>query len=189
MRSPSRPNGATVRMSASSRLRTYSFTSRPCRLRSRIGYATSCPGPWYVDLPPRSVSTISTSALSGRCSSALSSVRRPSVTTGGCSSRITVSGIAPCETAPASERCRSQASRYGTCPSSSRYAPLLTFPVLEAFAEVAQEAARVGAVDEAMVVGERDVHDRLDRDRVVAVLVGHDPRALDERVRPEDRRL
>jgi len=40
-----------------------------------------------------------------------------------------------------------------------------------------------------MVVCERDVHDRLDRDRVVAVVVGHDPRPLHERVRPENGRL
>ncbi len=59
-----------------------------------------------------SVSTISTSAPSGMCSSP-SSVRRPRVITGGCSSSTTVSGISPCETAAASERCSSHASRYG----------------------------------------------------------------------------
>ena len=45
------------------------------------------------------------------------SVRRPVVTVGGCSSSRIVSGIAPCETAPASERCSSHASSYGTRPS------------------------------------------------------------------------
>ena len=35
---------------------------------------------------------------------------------GGCSRKMTVSGIAPCETAPASERWSSNASPYGTRP-------------------------------------------------------------------------
>src|SRR3569833_2997901 len=59
-------------------------------------------------------------------------------------------------------------------------------PALEALLQVAQEAARVRAVDEAVVVRQREVHHRADRDRVVAVLVAHDPRALDDRVRAED---
>src|SRR5206468_12543574 len=123
----------------------------------------------------------------GMCSSAPSSVRRPSVTTGGCSSRSTVSGTAPCDTAPASARCRSQASRYGTCPSCSRYPPLaaVTLPVLEPLAQLLQEPARVGAVDEAVVVRERDVHQRPDRDHVLAERVLHDPRPLHERVGAE----
>jgi len=37
IRSAASSNGATVRISASSRFRTYCFTSRPCRFRSRIG--------------------------------------------------------------------------------------------------------------------------------------------------------
>src|SRR4029453_14838657 len=48
----SRPSGATVRISASSRSRTYFWTSCPCRVRSRIGKQTSWPGAGYVDLPP-----------------------------------------------------------------------------------------------------------------------------------------
>src|SRR3954466_11013638 len=125
------------------------------------------------------------------CSSALSSVRRPSVTTGGCSRKSTVSGIAPCETAPASERCSSHASRYGTCPSCSRYPPLtaVALPPFEPLAQLLEEPARVGAVDQPVVVRQRDVHDRLDRDRVVAALVLDHPRPLDERVRAEDRGL
>src|SRR6266498_4104786 len=62
-------------------------------------------------------------------------------------------------------------------------------PALEPLAEVTQEAAGEGAVDEPVVVGEREVHDRANRDRVLAQLVLHDPRALDDRVRAENRRL
>src|SRR2546423_11767942 len=139
----------------------------------------SCPGPWNVDLPPRFVSTTSTSAPSGTCSSA-SSVRRPSVTTGGCSSSTTVSGIAPCDTAPASDRCSSHASRYGTAPSCSTYPPLGagSLPAFEALAELFEEAAGVGAVDKAVVGGERDVHQRADGDHGLAGGVLPDPRAL-----------
>src|SRR3990170_6781719 len=59
-------------------------------------------------------------------------------------------------------------------------------PALELSAQVAQEAAREGAVDEAVVVGEGQVHDRADRDHVLAELVLHDPRPLDDGVRAED---
>src|SRR6266511_3865396 len=62
-------------------------------------------------------------------------------------------------------------------------------PALEPLAEVTQEAAGEGAVDEPVVVGEREVHDRANRDRVLAQLVLHDPGALDDRVRAENRRL
>src|SRR3954467_4673546 len=62
-------------------------------------------------------------------------------------------------------------------------------PTLEALAQLLEEAPGVGAVDQPVVVRERDVHDRLDRDRVVAALVLDHPWTLDERVRPEDRRL
>src|SRR4029450_13018459 len=60
------------------------------------------------------------------CSSTPESVRRPSVTTGGCSRNTTVSGIAPWETAPARARCSSKASPYGTSPRLMRYAPFVT---------------------------------------------------------------
>ena len=59
------------------------------------------------DFPPRFVSTTSTPAPSGTCSSSVS-LRRPSVTTGRCSRKTTASGIAPWETAPASGRWRSR---------------------------------------------------------------------------------
>src|SRR4030095_16414545 len=62
-------------------------------------------------------------------------------------------------------------------------------PGLETLAQVAQEPARVRAVDETVVVRERDVHDRPDRDHVLAELVLDNPRALDERVGAEDRAL
>src|SRR6476646_3180349 len=62
-------------------------------------------------------------------------------------------------------------------------------PGLELLAQVAQEAARVGAVDEAVVVRQGDVHDRANRDHVVAELVLDDPRPLDKRVGAEDRGL
>jgi len=102
-RTPSRPSGASVRMSASSRsLRTF-FTS----LRAGAGRGSdsrrAVPARGKVDLPPRSVFDHVDLGAVGTCSSP-SSVRRPSVTTGGCSRKITVSGIAPCETAPASDR-------------------------------------------------------------------------------------
>ena len=44
----------------------------------------------------------------------------------------------------------------------------VALPALEALAQVAEEAARVRAVDEAVVVGQRDVHHRADRDHVLA---------------------
>ena len=59
-------------------------------------------------------------------------------------------------------------------------------PALEPLAQVAEEAAAVGAVDEPVVVGEREVHQRPDRDHVLAELVLDDPGALDERVGAED---
>ena len=60
---------------------------------------------------------------SGRWSSD-PSVRRPSVITGSCSSRITVSGISPCDTAAARERWSTSASPYAVEPGRSRrYAP------------------------------------------------------------------
>ena len=66
------------------------------------------------------------------------SVRRPIVTTGGCSRKITVSGIAPCETAPASERCSSNASAYGTRPRFMRYARRATRGRLVGLEELAR---------------------------------------------------
>src|SRR3954451_4851728 len=60
-------------------------------------------------------------------------------------------------------------------------------PGLELLAQVAQESAGERAVHEAMVVRERQVHDRADREHVFPELVLDDPRPLDDRVRTEDR--
>src|SRR3954454_21748721 len=65
----------------------------------------------------------------------------------------------------------------------------VALPPFEALAQLLEEAARVGAVDQPVVVRQRDVHDRLDRDSVVAALVLDHPRALDEGIGAEDRRL
>src|SRR4029077_7114665 len=124
------------------------------------------------------------------CSSP-SSVRRPSVTTRGCSSSKTVSGSIPCETASATERCSSQASPYGTSPRFRAYASRIGLvggfvPGLQLLAQVAQEAAGQGAVDETVVVRQRQVHDRANRDYVLAAGVLDHPRPLDDRVCAED---
>ena len=50
-------------------------------------------------------------------------------------------------------------------------------PALKACGEVAQELGAVGAVDEAVVVGQGQVHDRADRDRVLARRRRRSPRA------------
>src|SRR5207248_6863515 len=91
-------------------------------------------------------------------------------------------------TAPAGARCSSQASVYGTRPTCMTYPPLaaVAFPALEALAKLLEEAAGVRAVDEAVVVRKRDVHQRPDRDDVLAHRVLHDPRPLHERIRAED---
>src|SRR5439155_24617866 len=65
----------------------------------------------------------------------------------------------------------------------------VALPALEPLAQVTEEAPRKGSVDEAVVVRERDVHQRPDRDHVLAELVLDDPRPLDERVGAEDRGL
>src|SRR5438128_2120398 len=62
-------------------------------------------------------------------------------------------------------------------------------PALELLAQVAEEAARIRAVNEAVVVREGDVHDRADRYHVLAELVLDHPWPLDDRVGPEDSRL
>jgi len=62
-------------------------------------------------------------------------------------------------------------------------------PRLELLAQVTQKAASEGAVDEPVVVRERQVHDRTDRDHVGAAVVLDHPRPLDDRVCPQDRRL
>src|SRR5690242_132298 len=58
----------------------------------------------------------------------------------------------------------------GTCALVRRLVP-----ALELLAQVAQEAARERTVHEPVVVRERQVHDRPDRDHVFAEVVLHDP--------------
>src|SRR5512141_2925814 len=81
-------------------------------------------------------------------------------------------------------------------PGSRTYAPRIGFslvgaffPGLELVAEIPEEAARQRPVDEAVVVRQRQVHDRPDRDHVLAELVLDDPGTLHDGVGPEDRRL
>src|SRR5450830_1303483 len=94
LRAAATPKSAAVRMSTSSRSRTYRRTSRrPCE-RSRTGYATSWPGPWNVSLPPRSAIRSWTPRCRRRSSETSSSPRsalRPAVMTSVCSRRKSVS--------------------------------------------------------------------------------------------------
>src|SRR5512132_2807103 len=62
-------------------------------------------------------------------------------------------------------------------------------PALELLAQVAEEASGERPVDQAVVVRQGEVHHRSDRNHVLAELVLDDPRALDDRVRTQDRRL
>src|SRR3954452_5972260 len=65
----------------------------------------------------------------------------------------------------------------------------VALPGFEPLAQLLQEPAGVRAVDETVVVRKRDVHQRTDRDDVLAERILDDPWSLDECVRPEDRRL
>ena len=67
---PVTPNVPAARMRASSRSRTYRWTSHRSGRRSTIGYPTSWPGPWYVTSPPRPVSNTATPAAERRSGSA-----------------------------------------------------------------------------------------------------------------------
>src|SRR5437773_2655273 len=104
--------------------------------------------------------------------------RRPSVTTGGCSRNSTVSGIAPCETAPASARCSSHACPYGVNPGMCiTYAPLTPanlatcrrhteqrmqrLRALRCDVERARVAADAGAPQRAHAARRRDGRERL----------------------------
>src|SRR5436190_3030191 len=111
------PRGATARMSASSTCRRYQCRSSLWRLRSTIGYPTSCPGPWKVTSPPRSTSNSSTprvASSAGDASRWRSFDERPSVTTGGCSTRSSrSSAISPLIRARATARWSASASAYG----------------------------------------------------------------------------
>src|SRR5438477_5309856 len=90
-------------------------------------------------------------------------------------------------------RCTCATQRGGTRgkPGFPREATLVggLVPGLQLLAQVAQEAAGQGAVHETVVVRERQVHDRPDRDHVLAAVVLDHPGALDDRVGAEDRGL
>eukprot|EP00964_Phaeocystis_antarctica_P006810 scaffold3688_cov71-Phaeocystis_antarctica.AAC.2 len=93
------PKAAAVAIMASSSECTNQRMSLRWPFRSRIGYATSCPGPWNVTLPPRSdCTTLAPAAsISSRVTSTLASqdCSRPSVKTGGCSTSSSVSRTSP----------------------------------------------------------------------------------------------
>src|SRR5437763_15508750 len=62
-------------------------------------------------------------------------------------------------------------------------------PRFELLAYVAQEPTRERAIHEPVIVREREVHDRADRDHVLAALVLDNPGPLDDGVRAQDRGL
>ena len=102
--------------------------------------------------------------------------RRPSVITGGCSSRSSV--IAAGARAARLERARCCAlqrlAASAIRPSHSIWSGPghgleVELGLLEQLADAVQEAVGRGAVDGAVIVGERQVHDRADHDRVLAV--------------------
>ena len=89
-RPPMSPKDAIAWINASSTCLRYQCRSFLCRLRSMIGYPTSCPGPWNVISPPRSTSNSSTprdARYSGDAMRFAPLAVRPSVTTGRCSTR------------------------------------------------------------------------------------------------------
>src|SRR6184192_236807 len=57
---------------------------------------------------------------------------------------------------------------------------------LEALLHGGEEARRVRAVDDAMVIGQRQIHHRANGDRLAEVRVTDDDRALDDCSRAED---
>src|SRR5205085_9823774 len=86
------------------------------------------------------------------------------------------------------------ASRYGTNPRFRTCARITRLvggfvPSLQLLAQVVEEATGEGAVDETVVVRQRQVHDRPDRYHVLAAIVLDHPWALDDRVGAEDRSL
>ena len=207
-RCPRAPKVASVRMTASSRSRQYLLhvLAVPVEVEDRVADELARPVVGRLaaavgldDARPRR--RPGGGARPRRCAG-------PRVTVGGCSSRTTVSGIAPCETAAASERCRSHASWYGVTrraragtrlahhtdsrrprlAPSGRPAQYDSRPRSRGSCRVAHERRRVGAVDQPVVVAEAEVHHRPDRDHVVPELVGDDHRALDDRLDVDDRR-
>ena len=62
-------------------------------------------------------------------------------------------------------------------------------PVLETLLDGREEATGIGAVDDAVVVGEREVGHAAHRDALAAPVVGHDDRTLDDGADAQDRDL
>ena len=99
--------------------------NKPTHFRSRMGYSTSCPGPWYVASPPRSVRCSSKGGEAGSKRRLASVLPVPSVYTGRCCSISSSSGGASPASSAASRRrssafCQSQARTYGTCGGGER---------------------------------------------------------------------
>ena len=102
------------------------------------------------------------------------SPRTPSVRTCGCSTSSSRSPTRPARRSSTSARCSASASAYGTRPEPpdlciAQRLPQTDsrIPVLERLLHVRHELVGDGAVDEAVVVAERQVRHRPDRDRVV----------------------
>ena len=124
--SPRARTRPSVRMTASSRSRHVALHVAPVAVEVEDRVADELAGPVVGGLAAAVGLDDLDLGVLGDVELAPSSVRRPSVITGGCSRRTTVSGIAPCETAAASARCSSHASPYGVAPRLSRYAPRFT---------------------------------------------------------------
>src|SRR5688572_6335697 len=130
---------------------------------------------------PSSASRASVATMCERPPSPLT----PSVMTGGCCSRSSRSGIWSARRSSTSARCSASASPYGTTPrrrtSSWRTLNLVDVELFELILDVRHELVGDGAVDEAVVVAERQVGHRPDRDRIV-----DDDRTLLDRADAED---
>src|SRR5256885_15153851 len=106
--------------------------------------------------------------------------RTPSVITGGCWRRSRRSGTRPARRSSTSAFCISSASAYGTIPrrrtssvSASADSPggklsaVVGVKALQLFLHVGHELVRDRAVDETMVVAQREVRHRADADGIV----------------------
>ena len=155
-------------------------SSPACRRRSRRAqYSTRAPSPTSNGSPKRQ--------------SARSGPRGPSAAYSCGASRLADSGrrrrrrrrqcsAAPRRTRRAAGSCSpptpSTQARAAASVVGAQYVGLV--PGLEPLAQVAEEAAGERAVDQPVVVRQRQVHDRPDRDHVLAELVLDDPRPLDD---------
>src|SRR6478672_4252957 len=87
---------------------------------------------------------------------------------------------------PISPDAPEMATRCGMPRSLSEAEGGLEGPLLDTGLHRGEEAGRVGTVDDAVVVGQRQVHHRADGDGLAAVGVGHDHRPLDDCPGAED---